>query len=279
MKVLILGARGMLAQDLAYIFKKEKPILWDKEELDITNQTLVEKKIKEAQPEIVINAAAYTDVEGAEKNKETAFQINAEAVGYLAEAVKNTNAILVHYSTDYVFGQEKKNGYTEDEKPLRPLNAYGESKLAGEKKILSCRDLKYYLIRTAWLFGPSSGGEYKNFIRTILRLAQEKEKIRVVNDQWGKPTYTLDLAQATYSLLSKKMPFGIYHLTNESKTTWYELAREIGRIKGFKEKIFPCQSKEYPTLAKRPRYAVLINSKGPCLRNWKEALKEYLANL
>lgn len=292
MKILILGARGMLGQDLAKVFFDKKPILWDIDELDIANKEQVFKKISEIQPKIVINSAAYTEVDGAETDRESALKINAEAVGYLAETCQKIKAIFIHYSTDYVFDGEKKQGYTEDEQPEKSVNFYGYSKFLGEQKILSLkskvRDLKFYLIRTSWLFGPSGTDpkQGKSFISQILKISQEKsppkadpslvEEIKVVNDQFGKSTYTLDLAQTTKKLIEKKYPSGIYHLVNEGAASRYQVAQKIIELVGLKTKVIPCSSQEFPRPAKRPKYGILVNTKFPQLRNWQEALKDYI---
>jgi dTDP-4-dehydrorhamnose reductase len=276
-KILILGAKGMLGSDLCFVFKKNQPICWDRQDLDITNIKEVFRKINKLNPGVVINAAAYTNVEMAEKEFVLAKKINVEAVKNLAEICVKIGATLVHYSTDYIFNGKKKNGYIEKDKPVNPINRYGFSKLLGEKEILKNRELKYYLIRISWLFGSKiEPKKHKNFVQTILKLAQEKEELKIINDQFGKPTYTFDLAQATKKLLVNKKPFGIYHLPNEGETTWYEFAKEIIRLSKFQVRIFPCRTSEYKTLAKRPRYSILINTKFTKLRSWKLALKDYL---
>lgn len=278
-KILILGSRGMLGSDLCYVFRKYKPVCFDRKELDITNQREIEKKIKKIKPQIVINAAAYTDVEKAEKEFSLAKKINAKAIKYLVKTCAEIGAIFIHYSTDYVFAGKKKKGYKESNIPQNPVNKYGLSKLLGEKEILNLKvsNFKFYLIRTSWLFGSrTEPKKHKNFVETILKLAKEKKELKIINDQFGKPTYTFDLAEATKKLLVKKKPFGIYHLTNEGITTWYRLAKEVLKIAKIKIKILPCRSSEYKTLAKRPKYSILINTKLPKLRHWKRALKDYL---
>lgn len=280
MKILILGAKGMLSHDLMACFSDYQPIGWDIDEIDITNQDEVMQKISQQQPEIVINAAAYTDVDGAEKNRDLAKKVNAEAVGYLAAVCQKIRAVLIHYSTDYVFRGDKKQGYKETNQATYPLNFYGQSKLLGEQKLLSYKlqvTSGFYLIRTAWLFGPwANPGQHKNFVETVLKLAQEKDEIKVVDDQFGSPTYTYDLALATKNLLENKYPFGIYHLTNSGVTNWFGFAREIIKLAGLKTKISPCSTNEFPRLAKRPRYSILLNTKFPLLRSWQEALKDYI---
>jgi len=272
-KVLIIGAAGMLGQALMNAFRDEQPTGWDKTQLDITSQQEVEKKILDLRPEMIINAAAYTDVDGSESKAQLALQVNGEAVGYLAQAAKKIKAILVHYSTDYVFSGNNLSGYEEDAVP-EPLNIYGQSKLLGEQLLQANTD-KFYLIRTSWLYG--SGG--KNFVNNILTLAVKQPSLKVVDDQRGKPTFSLDLASATRELVFSQKPFGIYHLANETLAggiTWYEFAKTALELKGLKTPIAPCKTSEFPRPAKRPQYSVLINTKFKLLRNWQEALAEFL---
>jgi dTDP-4-dehydrorhamnose reductase len=267
MKVVILGAKGMLGRDLGKVFYDLNPYLLDKDELDITSKEGVHKLFSNLAPDVVINAAAYTDVDGCETSRSEAMKVNGDSPGYLAAATKNAGAIFVHYSTDYVFDGKKAEGYKEDDEPSSPLNFYGETKLAGERAVRKAGG-DYYIIRTSWLYGING----KNFVETMLRIAGEKGKFRVVNDQHGKPTYTVDLAKATRKLMESKSDFGIYHITNEPATTWYQFAREILK----KNKITPCASSEFPRPAKRPQYSILLNTKLAPLRPWQEALGEYL---
>ncbi len=260
----------MLGQALAQEFGDEIVAAWDKKELDITNKQEVADKIGQLKPEVIINAAAYTAVDDSEKNREVAFTVNAEAVGNIAAAAAVVDATVVHYSTDYVFAGDNPSGYREDDQPGPPVNVYGESKLAGEQA-LQQSGTRFYLIRTAWLYG--SGG--KNFVDTMLRLGQEKPALRVIYDQYGSPTYTRDLAAATHVLLQNYDP-GIYHCTNSGTTTWHEFAMEIFKAARMPVTVQPIPSIEYPVPAKRPAYSVLLNTKGPPLRDWREALKEYI---
>ncbi|MDD5222087.1 MAG: NAD(P)-dependent oxidoreductase, partial [Patescibacteria group bacterium] len=198
---------------------------------------------------------------------------------YLAEICSKLNIILVHFSTDYVFSGRQKTGYLEKYFDHQPVNTYGRSKLLGEVAIKKWanKGLKYYLIRSAWLFGPfSHSRQHKNFVDTILRLAKEKDEIKVVNDQFGCPTYSLDLAKAVERLIIEKHPFGIYHLINDGFASWCDFAKKIVQIAEEKTKIIPCSSKEYPRPAKRPKYSILLNTKCFKLRKWEEALKDYL---
>lgn len=272
-KILILGAQGMLGRDLNRVFSEFNPVCWDKKDVDISNQSDLEKKLKDLSPNIVINAAAYTAVDLAEDQKELANQVNGQGVGYLAKIAKEICAILVHFSTDYVFSGAKKEGYQEDDHP-NPINAYGRSKLLGEQLLLKNSEM-YYLIRTSWLYGRNG----KNFVNTMINLAKEKKEISVVNDQFGKPTFTLDLARATRQLLQEQFPCGIYHLPNENETSWYQFAKKIFELSGVNIEVTPITTKDYPTRAARPKYSSLINTKFPLLRSWPDALIEYLKNL
>lgn len=284
MKVVILGAKGMLGRDLGRVFYDFAPYLLDKDELDITDRKGTSALLRHLSPDVVINAAAYTDVDGCETNRELAMGVNGEAPRYIAEAAKEVGAVFAHYSTDYVFDGNKSEGYSEDDepalsagKPGGPLNFYGESKLAGERAVREAGG-SYYIIRTSWLYGING----KNFVETMLRLAEAKDELKVVNDQHGKPTFSLDLARKTRELIEDKKDFGIYHITNEQATTWYDFACEI--IKrgltppkaGSDPKVSPCASSEFPRPAKRPQYSILLNTKLPPLRPWQEALAEYL---
>ncbi len=276
-KVLIIGAKGMLGHDLMAVFGDLNPIGADKEELEIADGAAVEKFILDLGPDIIINAAAYTDVDGCETNQDSAMKVNGYAVGYLAKTSQKIGAILVHYSTDYIFDGKKSEGYKEDDEPKNPVNFYGKSKLLGEK-LLKENCQKYYLIRTSWLFGKHG----KNFVDTILKLRKEKKELKVVNDQRGKPTYTVDLARRTRELIEGKYPFGVYHITNEGAVSWYDYALKIFEIyKSFHPeqklaKVVPCASAEFPRPAKRPSWSILQNTKLPSNRPWQESLEEYL---
>jgi len=275
-KILILGSQGMLGQDLVKIFSGLDLILWDKEEIDITDKVQVETKIKDLKPDIIINCAAYTNVDGCESNMGLATMVNGLAVGYLVDFCQQINAVLVQISTDYVFDGKNQGGYAEDSQAFAPVNVYGASKLLAEKAILGKLE-KYYLIRTSWLYGQHG----KNFVDTILRSAKEKSELKVINDQFGKPTYTIDLAKQILYILDNDLAFGIYHVTNETKAggiTWFDFAQKIIGLAGLKVVVKPCTTAEYPLPAKRPAYSAINNTKLPPLRNWEDALKEYLAN-
>lgn len=281
-KVLILGANGNLGQQLVKIFKKDCEIIaWDRGEVNIADKDLVIKKVKEIRPEIIINAAAYNAVdkcETDEKEFELAKKINGEAPGYLAEVALKANAVLFYYSSDYVFNGEKKDGYKEDDKP-NPISKYGETKLMGERAIMNSGASKYYIIRTSKLFGPK--GESKvakdSFFDIMLKLTKEKKKIDVVDGEESCFTYTPDLAKATKELFDEKKNYGIYHIANSGHCTWYEAAKELFKIAGVNIKVNPVSSDKFPRPAKRPKYSVLLNTKLKPMRDWREALREYLS--
>jgi dTDP-4-dehydrorhamnose reductase len=260
-KTIIFGAQGMLGHALQNVFPYAQCM--GHGDVDITDRNAVMKLIEHECPTIVINAAAYTDVDGCEDNRLYAFSVNGEGPGYIAEACNEVNAVLVHFSTDYIFDGTQK-GYRESDLP-NPINVYGESKLLGEASIAENLE-NYRIIRTSWLFGSHG----KNFVDTILTLSHDMPEVRVVNDQIGKPTYTVDLAGKVPEII--ECDTGIYHITNEGQCSWYDFARE------FIPNAVPCSSEEFPRRAKRPAYSVLVNTKTSSLRHWKEALKEYIEN-
>lgn len=257
-------------------------IAFDSSELDITDYKNLSEKFREIKPEIVINCAAYTAVDEAENAWHEAFKINAEAVKEIALLCKEFDAIFIHFSTDYVFNGETSQGYKENDE-TRPINIYGESKAAGEKAIMENAE-KYYIVRTSWLFGPNG----KNFVDTMIGLGQKALKsgteLKVVNDQVGSPTYTRDLCEAVVKyfvqpqLNEEKIPdFGIYHLTNSGKCSWYEFAKKIFELKNMSVKVNPVSTGEFPRPAKRPVCSILVNTKlKEGLRSWEEAVGDYL---
>jgi len=305
-KILIIGAKGMLGQELVKVFKKDsayKVVAWDREDLDITKEKAVWMKIKIIKPEIIINAAAYNAVDKCEDDKKElklAMDINGKAPGYLAKTAKKIGAILVHYSTQFVFdGQpefsEPKGcahscgncslhkgfvpqiGFAEDATP-KPINQYGKSKLAGEKEVQK-NTKKYYLIRLSRLFGkPGKAEETKrSFFDIMLEAGKKKKEVRVIDqEEYDRFTYAPDLAKKTKEIIDSKKPFGIYHITNSDTCTWYEAVLELYKQAKIKTKVIPVLGSEFSRPAKRPFYSVLINTKLNPIRSYKEALKEYL---
>ena len=259
-KTLIIGADGMLGFDLCKVFSDA--VKFTHKYIDITDREQVLESIQKIKPNLVINAAAYTDVDGCEDHQELAFKVNGYGPGYIAEACKEIGATLIHFSTDYVFNGSKKE-YIESDTPAEPINVYGRSKLLGEQKIAENLD-DYRIIRISWLFGTHG----KNFVETMLRLSGEMAQVKVVNDQFGKPTYTVDLANKITEIA--ELDSGIYHVTNEGICSWYEFASAVI------SNTVPCTSEEFPRKARRPKYSVLVNTKTKPMRHWKEALKDYM---
>lgn len=271
MKIVIIGAQGMLGSMLAEVFVDTKPTLWDRAEVDITRGEEVMQKLSALRPDVILNAAAYTNVDGAETDKDSAFAVNEHGVLNLAAVAKEIDATLVHYSTDYVFPGTKEDGYGENDPTGPAINIYGESKLAGEE-VLAQIAPRYFLLRTAWLYGPSG----KNFVNTMLSAADKGDNISVVNDQFGSPTFTKDVALATRLLLEQKYAPGIYHTVNAGTASWYEFAQEIFALAEKQVAIEPVSSAQFPRAANRPKYSMLKNTRGPTLRPWQAALADYL---
>ena len=275
MKILITGSDGMLGHDLADVLKgKHELILTTSKTLDITDKNHVIDFVSSQKPDMLINAAAYTDVDGCEKNQELAYSVNGEGVRNLAMACKKIGCGLVHISTDYVFNGENTRPWVEDDE-TGPISVYGKSKLEGEKAICEILD-KYFILRTAWLYGVNG----RNFPKTMLELAENHSKITVVYDEVGTPTYTLDLAHAISKLIETDC-YGIYHLPNSGSCSWCEFARYIFEIAGADVEVVPVTADEFARPAPRPSYSVLENRNWvengfEPLRNYTEAIKEYI---
>ena len=270
--ILVIGANGMLGHDLMATLEGDVRGL-DLPEIDITSFESVRRVLLTLKPEIIINAAAYTDVDGCETKVETAMAVNGEGVGLLALAAREIGAKLVQISTDYVFNGGKGSSYVEDD-GQEPLSVYGESKLAGELNAAMAPD--YLIIRTQWLYGIHG----KNFVETMLRLATEKNELAVVDDQIGSPTFTKDLALAIKALLDKGCS-GIYHAANGGYCSWNEFAKAIFAEEGRQITVNSMTTKELNRPANRPLYSTLDCSKlvadtGCQPRHWREALQDYL---
>jgi len=277
MKILVTGSRGMLAHDLILILREAHEVFaFSRETLDITRRGQVYNAIKETEPDLVINCAAYTAVDRAEEDREKAFLINGIGVQNLALVCSDSTIPLCHISTDYVFDGKKAAPYTPFDS-TNPLNVYGESKLAGEKYIQWIMN-RFYIVRTSWLYGRAGN----NFVETVIRLAKEQPVIRVVNDQIGSPTSTVTLAHAIKRLIETGA-CGIYHYTDDTGKgiSWYDFAREVVGILGLNTEVVPITSEEFPRPAKRPGYSVLDTGlfsmvTGHSAISWKDALKDYL---
>ena len=282
----LIGNRGMLGHDVenALIHGNMDYVATDTD-VDITDYVALKDFVKAKKIDWIINCSAYTAVDKAEDESEKVFKINADGVLNIAKVAKKQDARLIHISTDYVFDGNKKEAYTEDDL-TNPIGAYGKSKLEGENNIRATLN-KYFIIRTAWLYGKNGN----NFVNTMLKLFNERGKVKVVSDQFGSPTYAVDFANIIFMIVSKNSKdYGIYHFTNEGRISWFDFANEIYRIaKGLDlikrdVKITPVSTEEYPTKAKRPINSYLSKEKikktfGIKIRKWDEALNEFLLSL
>lgn len=277
MRVLVAGSAGMLAKDLIPCLGKagHQAVAPPESELDITSLETIEAVAGAIDPEVIINCAAYTRVDQAEREEELATIINGLAVQSLCLVCRERDIPLVHFSTDYVFDGTKATPYAIYDEP-NPINAYGRSKLVGEKYVLWLLS-KFYLIRTSWLFGLNGN----NFIETMLGLSKTRKQVSVVNDQKGCPTWTEHLSEAVVSLIESER-YGVYHATNSEPTTWFDYAREIFRLAGAGTEVLPITTEQFPTAAKRPKNSTLdpfplprVMKRG--MPSWRQALESYLA--
>lgn len=280
-KIVVIGSKGQLGnelQDLSGQYNYEF-FFCDKEELDITQQAEVDKKIQELQPQYLINCAAYTAVDKAETDKEMCYAINADAVGYLAKACKENNTRLIHISTDYVFDGTATEPYKETGKP-NPQSIYGQSKLAGEEEAVN-NNPEAIIIRTSWVYSVYGS----NFVKTMLRLMSSRPELNVVSDQYGSPTYAADLAGAIMDIVdTNQWQPGIYHYSNKGIISWFDFAQAIRDISKLDCVIHPISTEQYPTPAARPKYSVLDKTKiqqtfGITLKDWRDSLQECLRKL
>ena len=269
MKVLVTGANGMLGQDLCPILEDEdfEVIETDVHNLDITNLNQVKDVLEKEKPDFVIHCAAYTNVDKAEEEKDLANKINILGTENIAKICGKNEITLVYISTDYIFDGEKTTPYTHKDTP-NPINHYGLTKCEGEKAIQKYCS-KYYITRTSWLYGHHG----KNFVETMISLA-DKPELKVVNDQCGCPTWTVELCNGIIELIENEAEYGIYNICGSGKTTWYEFAKEIFNNLNLNVNLQPCETKDFPRPAERPKNSVLENEK--ICRNWKLALKDYL---
>ena len=287
-KIALIGANGMLAGMIRERAPQNCSLhLFDLPGFNMTDREQVVEVLKALSPDVIINCAAFTNVDGAETDQDLSLAVNGTAVGYLAEVARTIDATLVHISTDYVFDGQHTTPYVENDTP-NPQSVYGHTKLAGEQAIIQSGLEKYFIVRTSWLYGP--GGN--NFVETILRLAAEREELRIVADQVGTPTYTGDLADAVFCLLEAvaspktPAPYGIYHFANEGCCSWYEFACAI-IDEGYKRtlplktlKIHPIATEDYPLPAKRPANSVFDKQKyrtatGADIPDWRDSLCAY----
>ena len=286
----LIGNKGMLGNDVEKLLKERELTYWASDkEVDIGDFKALEKFGKDKKIKWIINCSGYTKVDKAEEEINEAFRINKDGVRNIALFSAKRQIRLIHISTDYVFDgrQERTVAYREDDK-TNPINIYGKSKLAGVEEIKNILE-KYFIIRTAWLCGLQGN----NFIYTMLRLFKEKDLVKVVEDQWGSPTYTVDLAGVILKIIEDdSVSYGIYHFTNEGMTSWYEFAKAIykkakrlGLIEDNKKVVIrPIKTEDYPTAARRPKYSVLSKEKikkefNIKIRDWDDALEDFLVSL
>lgn len=278
--ILVTGASGQLGTTLKKLSSQHKSDSFyfaGSNELDITNKDQILAFFKDKRITHVINCAAYTAVDKAEENRETAFLINASAPGYLAEVAYNYKVHMVHISTDFVFDGNHFIPYLESDIP-HPLCAYADSKLAGEFKVKET-EVNYTILRTSWLYS-----EYgNNFVKSMMKYGAERELLRVVFDQIGTPTYASDLAKVIMQVIEKEV-FGLYHFSNEGVCSWYDFAHQIIQLSGIDCKVLPITTAEYPLPAKRPAYSVLNKglikkTLGIEIPHWQDRLKTCLAHL
>lgn len=273
MKILLLGSRGLIGSAILSVLEKnnEEVIAPSHTECDVTNRDHLADFFSRTNPTVVINATGYTAVDKAQTDtteQAKCVALNVVAPRLITECAKKHGTKMVHISTDYVFDGTKKTPYLESDQP-NPLSVYGKAKLEGENEVLKYENS--LIARTAWPFGPQS----KNFVDTMLELSVQNDVLRVVNDQTGSPTYTLDFATVLYETI-KNNTRGVVHIVNNGEATWYDLAREIFTILGVPQQILPLTTKAFNRPAPRPPYSVLANTRIPPLRGWKEALSEYL---
>jgi len=276
MVVLVTGAGGQLGQALQFIANKHAEIkfkFFSSSELNITDAINCEAVFSQIKPDYCINAAAYTAVDKAESEPEKAFAINATGAKNLAEACKKHRTKLIHISTDFVFDGLKTTPYTEEDLP-NPTGVYGQTKLDGEKAVQQTWP-QHFIIRTSWVYSQFAN----NFMKTMVRLGNEKDRLNVVNDQIGTPTHAVDLAEALVSIIQKnpENAFGIYNFSNEGQCSWFDFAKQIFKVHNIQIDLQPIPTSAYPTPAKRPAYSILDKSKikqtfGIAIADWKEGL-------
>ncbi len=273
-RIFVFGSSGMLGNYLCTLLESKGYEVERNDRtsggIDITKDDDVRTVVKDSDARFVVNCSAYTNVEKAEEESDIAFDVNANAPKYMAQACKEFNIPFVHVSTDYVFGENKEDGYTEDYKTFKPLNVYGESKLEGEKGVLEVGG-QVYIFRTSWLFGPNA----TNFIEKISKYARELPELKVVTDEVGCPTYVGDLSKHILSAIQGDIKPDIYHVCSRDICSRYEFAKEILNIQGIDTPVLESKLKDFNRKAQVPNRSQLLNTKLPEMRTWKEMLREY----
>lgn len=271
--ILLTGGNGQLGTELRHLLDEQglEYVSTDAGEMDITNASETMSFIKELEPDVIYHCAAYTAVDKAEdEGKELDEKINVDGTRNVAEAAKIVDATLIYISTDYVFDGTKKEGMYKTNDQTNPQNEYGRTKLLGEQIVQEVME-KYYIIRTSWVFGQYG----HNFVFTMQKLAETRDTLTVVNDQFGRPTWTRTLAEFMTFIIKKQATYGVYHLSNENSCSWYEFAKEI--LKDTNVEVMPVDSSQFPQKAKRPQYSVMDLSKAEALGfeipSWEKALQ------
>jgi dTDP-4-dehydrorhamnose reductase len=279
LRILITGKEGQVGWELRRSLAALGDVVaTDRRTLDLRDSSAIPRTVRKIRPDIIVNAAAYTAVDNAESEADVAMQVNAIAPGILAEEAKRLGALLVHYSTDYVFDGSKKSPYKEEDVPI-PLSVYGRSKLEGEQAITASK-CRHLIFRTSWVYGSRG----RNFLLTILKAAREKPELRVVDDQFGAPTSSLAIADATARVLQLRAAQGLYHMTAGGQTSWFGFAQTILRNAAISTPVLPIRSDQYPAKATRPRNSVLDNSRlkgalGVSLPDWESQLEQVMAEV
>lgn len=279
MRIAIIGADGQLGSDLVMTLRQDEVIPLFYPEFDVTEAQKTREVLRQLHPEVVINTAAFHRVDECEDNPQASFLVNAIAVRDLALAARELGFILIHFSTDYVFDGRKRRPYVEEDSP-RPLSVYAVSKLAGEFFVRALLE-RYFLIRTCGLYGEASSREKGyNFVDRMIALEREGKLLRIVKDQWVTPTSSAELAERISELI-RTSHYGLFHMTNEGKCTWYQFAEKIFSLLGRKPRLEGIDSRTFGAKARRPLYSVLENKRAKQIgmipfRPWQEALKSYL---
>jgi len=286
-KVLVIGSSGMLGQELVFMLREKNfdVVTGDlsTNNVDITNYENIKKYIEENKPDSLVNCAAYTDVNKAEENPDLANAVNNKGVKNLSEICKQLNIDLIHISTDYVFGENRKEGYLEDYQDYKPLSIYAKTKMNGEKSLIkvagglkgsdfNIKSPMFFIVRTSWLFGKNA----KNFIEKITQYAKELPELKVVTDEIGCPTYTKDLCESIMLLLEDSFTSGIYHCCSSNSCSRYDFAKKILELQNIDTKIKKCKLVDFQRKAVIPNLSIMKNSKLPKLRTWEEMLIDYL---
>ena len=275
MRPLVLGADGQLGSEFVRLLSPSMDVVGLSSDVDITNRSVLQRALEDAHPDVVLNCAAYTSVDKAEGMADLAYRVNVIGAGNVAQAARRISARVVYFSTDYIFDGSSGQPYVEDDVPA-PLSVYGGTKLLGEQATREANP-DHLICRLAWLYGPAG----HNFVRTILRLAREKDVLRVVADQTGSPTFTEDVVHQVLALLSDGAS-GTYHCVDTGAATWYEFACTVLRHYGLNTPVVPIRSSDYPSAARRPPFSVLADRKLDLeglnvMRPWQEALDDCIA--